>query len=107
MIALSGVTDPYQPVEHRLRLTRHCLEVLAEFRNPVALITKNGLVTRDLDILASLARHHAAAVFLSITTLDAGLARVLEPRTSPPSRRLRGRRGDGRRMPAQGVWSRG
>jgi DNA repair photolyase len=88
VIAMSGVTDAYQPAERRLRLTRRCLEVLAECRTPVAIITKNRLVTRDLDLLGELARHGAAAVFLSITTLDAGLARVLEPRTSPPALRL-------------------
>ncbi len=88
VVALSGVTDPYQPVERRLRITRRCLELLAEFRNPVAIITKNRLVTRDLDVLASLAEHDAAAVFLSITTLDATLARRMEPRTSPPALRL-------------------
>ncbi|AGA29068.1 PA0069 family radical SAM protein [Singulisphaera acidiphila] len=87
-IALSGVTDAYQPVERRLRLTRRCLEVLAEFRNPVVIITKNRLVTRDLDLLAALAEHRAAAVFLSVTTLDAGLARTLEPRASIPEFRL-------------------
>jgi DNA repair photolyase len=87
-IALSGVTDPYQPLERRLRITRGCLEVLARFRNPVVIITKNRLVIRDLDLLADLARCQAAAVFLSITTLDAALARVMEPRTSPPVRRL-------------------
>ncbi|WP_406699571.1 PA0069 family radical SAM protein [Singulisphaera sp. Ch08] len=87
-IALSGVTDAYQPVERRLRLTRRCLEVLVEFRNPVVIVTKNRLVTRDLDLLAELARHRAAAVFLSVTTLDAGLARALEPRASIPEFRL-------------------
>jgi DNA repair photolyase len=88
VIAMSGVTDCYQPIERKLRLTRGCLEVLAEFRNPVVLITKNALVARDADILASLAGHHAAAVFLSITTLDADLCGVLEPRTSRPAKRL-------------------
>jgi DNA repair photolyase len=88
-VAMSGVTDCYQPAERRLRLTRRCLEVLEEFRNPVVIITKNRLVTRDLDLLAGLARHDAAAVYLSITTLDAALARALEPRTSPPALRLR------------------
>src|SRR5258706_14823093 len=88
IIAMSGVTDCYQPVERRLKLTRGCLEVLAEFRNPVVIITKNHLVTRDLDLLAELARHRAAAVVLSITTLDSGLARIMEPRTSTPARRL-------------------
>lgn len=87
-LAISGVTDPYQPVERHLRLTRGCLEVLAAFRNPVVIITKNSLVTRDLDLLTELAGHHAAAVYLSITTLDASLARTMEPRTSHPTRRL-------------------
>lgn len=88
VLAMSGVTDCYQPVERKLKLTRACLEVLAEFRNPVGIVTKNHLVTRDLDLLAELARHEAAAVFLSITTLDAELARKLEPRASTPRRRL-------------------
>lgn len=88
VLAMSGVTDPYQPIERRLRLTRQCLEVLAEFRNPVVIITKNHLVTRDIDLLSELARHDAAAVYLSVTTLDARLARIMEPRTSPPTRRL-------------------
>lgn len=87
-IQLSGVTDPYQPAERRLGITRRCLEVLAEFRNPVAITTKNHLVTRDLDLLQQLAEHRAAAVCLSITTLDHRLQRVLEPRTSTPTRRL-------------------
>jgi DNA repair photolyase len=87
-VAISGVTDAYQPVERKLQLTRRCLEVLAEFRNPVIIITKNHLVTRDADLLAKLASHNGAAVLLSITTLDPELARVLEPRTSTPSRRL-------------------
>src|SRR5437870_5301028 len=85
VIALSGVTDCYQPVERKLKLTRRCLEVLAEFRNPVCIITKNSLVTRDLDVLAELARHRAAAVFISVTTLDTALRSVMEPRTSPPA----------------------
>jgi len=88
IIALSGVTDPYQPVERRLKLTRSCLEVLAEFRNPVTVVTKNHLVTRDLDLLAELAGCRAAAVFVSVTTLDTELRKVLEPRTSPPAARL-------------------
>ncbi|MFN0067170.1 MAG: PA0069 family radical SAM protein [Limisphaerales bacterium] len=87
-LILSGVTDPYQPVERRLRITRRCLAVLAEFRNPVAIITKNLLVTRDADLLAELARHRAAHVTLSITSLDPALRRVIEPRTSPPAVRL-------------------
>ncbi|MBN8247595.1 MAG: PA0069 family radical SAM protein [Verrucomicrobia bacterium] len=88
-IALSGVTDCYQPVERKLRLTRRCLEVLAEFRNPVGIVTKNTLVTRDLDLLGELARHQAVAVFVSLTTLNPDLRAILEPRTSPPSARLR------------------
>jgi DNA repair photolyase len=88
VIAMSGVTDCYQPVERRLKLTRGCLEVLAEFRNPVAIITKNHLVTRDIDVFSELARHRAAAVFVSVTTLDADLRKVMEPRTTPPSGRL-------------------
>ena len=87
-VALSGVTDPYQPVERKLGLTRACLEVLAEFRNPVSIVTKNHLVTRDTDILARLAEVDAVQVRLSVTTLDADLRRVLEPRTSTPDRRL-------------------
>lgn len=88
VIVMSGVTDPYQPVERRLRITRRCLEVLADFRNPVAVITKNHLVTRDIDVLSELARYGAAAVTLSITTLDRRLQRVMEPRASIPERRL-------------------
>lgn len=87
-IALSGVTDCYQPVERKLKLTRGCLEVLAEFRNPVGVVTKNALVTRDLDVLAELARHNAVVVFVSVTTLDPELRKVMEPRTSPPTARL-------------------
>ena len=88
-VSISGVTDPYQPVERRVRLTRRCLEVLAEFRNPVAIVTKNALVTRDADLLAGLAQFRAAAVFVSVTTLDSELARRLEPRASAPAARLR------------------
>src|SRR5690606_28581399 len=81
-------TDPYQPAERRYRITRGCIEVLAEFRNPLAIITKNHLVTRDVDLLADLARHDAAIVNVSITSLDSKLQRVMEPRTSIPQRRL-------------------
>ncbi|HWX21177.1 MAG TPA: radical SAM protein, partial [Candidatus Binatia bacterium] len=88
VIAMSGVTDCYQPIERRLKLTRGCLEVLAEFRNPVAIVTKNLLVTRDIDLLATLAKHKAAAVYISLTTLDPELRKVMEPRTSPPAGRL-------------------
>jgi DNA repair photolyase len=88
VLGLSGVTDPYQPVERRLGLTRRCLEVLAEFRNPVGVVTKSRLVTRDADLLGELAQHQAAAVFLSVTTLDGSLARRLEPRAAQPAARL-------------------
>src|SRR5258706_2046460 len=88
MIAISGVTDPYQPIERKLQLTRRCLEVLAEFRNPVIIVTKNQLVARDVDILKELASFDAAAVCVSVTTLDVELARVMEPRTSTPANRL-------------------
>ncbi|HET7626213.1 MAG TPA: PA0069 family radical SAM protein, partial [Verrucomicrobiae bacterium] len=88
VITMSGVTDCYQPIERRLKLTRGCLEVLADFRNPVVIVTKNALVTRDVDLLSALARDHAAQVFISLTTLDSDLRKVMEPRTSPPAARL-------------------
>ena len=88
VLSMSGVTDPYQPVERRLRITRRCLGVLAEFRNPVVIVTKNYLVTRDMDLLSELASHDAAAVAFSLTTLDDDLRRIMEPRTSRPTRRL-------------------
>jgi DNA repair photolyase len=88
VLVMSGVTDPYQPIERKLRITRGCLEVLAKFRNPVAIITKNRLVTRDVDLLGELAAHNAAAVNVSVTSLDPNVQRVLEPRTSSPAARL-------------------
>ena len=87
-LVLSGVTDPYQPVERKLGITRGCLEVLARFRNPVAIITKNRLVTRDVDLLRDLAAYNGVAVNISVTSLDSNLQRVLEPRTSSPQARL-------------------
>ncbi|MSU35052.1 MAG: PA0069 family radical SAM protein [Pedosphaera sp.] len=89
VIALSGVTDPYQPVERKLALTRRCLAVLRDFRNPVGIVTKNSLVTRDIDLLGELAHHQAAGVYISLTTLDPALRAVMEPRTSPSRARLR------------------
>lgn len=88
VLAMSGVTDPYQPIERRLKLSRACLKVLAQFRSPVSIITKNYLVTRDRDVLERLNRHGAISVAVSITTLDRMLAGLMEPRTSRPSRRL-------------------
>jgi len=88
-IMMSGVTDCYQPAERHFRLTRQCLEVLAEFRQPVGILTKNFLVTRDLDLLAELARWQCAAVNVTIVTLDADLAGRLEPRAARPEHRLR------------------
>ena len=82
------MTDAYQPVERKLQLTRRCLQVLAEFRNPVGVVTKNHLVTRDIDLLSELARHQAAVVLVSVTTLAPELSRRMEPRTSAPERRL-------------------
>ncbi len=88
VVAFSGNTDPYQPAERKLELTRRCLKVFLKFRNPVSVITKNFLVTRDIDILQPLAALNLVHVDLSITTLDPELARVMEPRTSTPLRRL-------------------
>jgi DNA repair photolyase len=89
VIFLSGVTDAYQPLEKKLKITRGCLEVLADFCNPVSFITKNQLVTRDIDLLKRLAEKQAAAVNISITTLDRKLARNMEPRASTPPLRLK------------------
>ena len=89
VVGLGTVTDVYQPVERRLRITRQCLEVFAEFRNPLGLVTKNALVTRDADLLGELARHDAACAYVSVTTLDPELARIMEPRASSPTARLR------------------
>jgi DNA repair photolyase len=87
-LVMSGVTDPYQPIERKLRVTRGCLEVLTKFRNPVAIITKNRLVMRDVDLLRELAGYDAVAVNISVTSLDANLQRVLEPRTTSPAGRF-------------------
>jgi DNA repair photolyase len=88
VIAMGTNTDPYQPVERELRLMRRILQVLAEFRHPVAIVTKSPLVVRDLDILAPMAAENLAVVTLSITTLDRSLARKMEPRAATPGRRL-------------------
>jgi len=88
VVALSGVTDPYQPIERRLRLTRGCLEVFHAFRNPVAIITKNHLVTRDIDLLAEMAKLNLVHVMVSVTSLKDELILRMEPRTSRPAKRL-------------------
>jgi DNA repair photolyase len=88
-VMLSGVTDCYQPGEREFRITRSCLEVALAARQPMSIITKNALVTRDLDLLAEMASRHLVAVGVSITTLDSALARVMEPRTGSPAARLR------------------
>ncbi len=87
-LAMSGVTDPYQPLEKELPITRQCLEVLARCRHPVMIITKNAGILRDLDLLQELARWNCVQVSLSVTTLDTELARKMEPRTSSPRQRL-------------------
>ena len=88
VVAMGTNTDPYQPVERDLKITRSILKVLSEFNNPVGIVTKNHLITRDIDILSDMARRNLAEVFLSVTTLDKKLARDMEPRASAPHRRL-------------------
>ena len=88
VVAMGTNTDPYQPVERDLKITRSILRVLSDFNNPVGIVTKNHLVTRDIDILGDMARRNLAEVFLSVTTLDKDLARDMEPRASAPYRRL-------------------
>ena len=87
-LALGTNTDPYQPVERRLGLTREILELLAELRHPVGIVTKSSLVLRDIDILSRMAEQGLARVYISLTTLDRVLARKLEPRATAPHRRL-------------------
>ena len=89
VVALSGITDAYQPIERKLEITRNSLKVFAEFLNPVGIITKNYLVTRDIDILKELAHYKCVKVVLSVTTLDKTLGQKMEPRTSSPMRRLK------------------
>lgn len=89
VIMFSGVTDCYQPAERRLELTRRCLQVAQEFGQPIAVITKNALVVRDLDILAEMASRNIASVAISLTSLDPEFTATLEPRTSRPHARLR------------------
>ncbi len=88
IVAMSGVTDCYQPIERKLRLTRQCLEILLECRNPACIITKNFLVTRDIDLFREFVKFEGIAVNVSITTLDPLLAPKLEPRAPLPNLRL-------------------
>jgi DNA repair photolyase len=87
-IALGSNTDPYQPVERRLGITRAILEVLRDFRHPVTIVTKSALIQRDVDILSAMAKERLAIVTISVTSLDRRLARVMEPRAATPERRL-------------------
>jgi len=87
-LALGSNTDPYQPVERRVEVTRSILEVLRDFRHPVTIVTKSALIQRDLDILCEMARDRLVMVTVSVTTLDRALARVMEPRAATPGRRL-------------------
>ncbi|WP_366657538.1 PA0069 family radical SAM protein [Fodinicurvata sp. EGI_FJ10296] len=98
-IAIGANTDPYQPIERRLELTRGCLAVLSDCRHPVSVITKSALVERDIDLLCELARDDLATVCLSITTLDRSLARIMEPRAATPARRIE----TVRRLSAAGI----
>ncbi len=88
IITMSAITDIYQPLEQKLKITRECLKVLLEFRQPVVIITKNHLVTRDIDLLQELAKYNCISVAISLTTLSNELRLKLEPRTSSPERRL-------------------
>ncbi|MEE9140536.1 MAG: PA0069 family radical SAM protein, partial [Alphaproteobacteria bacterium] len=88
VIAIGTNTDPYQPVERRLRITRGLLEVLSAFRHPVSIVTKSALIARDLDILAPMAERGLVSAMVSVTTLERGLARRMEPRAATPGRRL-------------------
>ncbi len=88
-IVMSGVTDPYQPAERQYQISRRCLEVALEARQPMGLITKNALILRDLDLLQAMAKLGLVHVNVSVTSLDARLARSMEPRTSSPDGRLR------------------
>ena len=88
LIALGANTDPYQPIERELRITRSILEVLAQCHHPVGIVTKSSLVERDIDLLAKMAERNLAEVYVSITTLDGDLARKLEPRAAAPYRRV-------------------
>lgn len=93
VIAIGTNTDPYQPIEKKMRITRSVLEVLRDFRHPVGIVTKSPLVLRDIDILSEMAGKGLAKVALSVTTLDRKLARIMEPRAGTPQRRLQAIKG--------------
>jgi DNA repair photolyase len=99
LISLGANTDPYQPAERKYRITRRVLDVLWEFRHPVGIVTKGSLIERDLDVLGSMARERLVQVFISIGSLDGGIARTLEPRAAAPYRRVETLR----RLSAHGV----
>ena len=88
VIAMGTNTDPYQPLEKKMRITRSILEVLRAFNHPVGIVTKSPLILRDIDILSDMAREGLAKVAVSVTTLDRKLARQMEPRAGTPTRRL-------------------
>lgn len=88
-ITMSGITDCYQPIERKMKITRGLIEVLSDFKNPFSILTKNSLVTRDIDLIQPMAEINAAAVFISVTTLDHKLCEKMEPRTSHPTSRLK------------------
>ncbi|WP_297846409.1 PA0069 family radical SAM protein [Pseudomonas sp.] len=88
-ITLGSNTDPYQPIEREYKITRATLEVLLRYRHPVTIITKGSLILRDLDLLAEMAKQRLVSVFISLTTLDDELKRILEPRAAAPKARLR------------------
>jgi DNA repair photolyase len=88
LLNIGSATDAYQPAERRLGITRSVIEVLSECSHPFSLLTKSSGIERDLDLVAPMAARRLAAVYVSITTLDAGLARILEPRAASPQRRL-------------------
>ena len=98
-INIGSATDAYQPIERDWRLTRGMLELMLETRHPVTIVTKNALVARDLDLLAALAEQNLVVVYISITTLDAGMARTLEPRAAAPWRRLEAVRSTAESLP--------
>ncbi|MEO7337408.1 MAG: radical SAM protein, partial [Caldimonas sp.] len=89
LLNIGAATDAYQPVERRLRITRSVIEVLSECRHPFSLVTKSAGVERDLDLIAPMAAERLASIYVSVTSLDGELARILEPRAAAPHRRLR------------------